>query len=273
MEYQQVTIPCLEHKKDLIIAELSQIGFEGFWEDGQLVNAYIAKDEFNEKSLYDLLGTYGMENSYSLSDLEDKNWNAEWESNFDPVKIGDSVLIRADFHPANSEVKHEIVINPEMSFGTGHHETTSLMIRLMLELNFKNKVVLDLGSGTSVLAILAKKLGASTVVAVENDPGSVKNCRDNVRKNKLPDIQVFEGSVDVAPQLNYDIVLSNITKNINQSLLPTCIKLLKSEGQLLISGFLNFDAEEMKGFSENLGTSHQKTIEDNRWQGMMFTKK
>lgn len=272
MEYQQVSIPCLDHKKEQVIAELVQIGFEGFWEEGQLINAYIEKDSFNEKSLYDVLANYSMENSYSLSMLEDKNWNEEWESNFDPVQIDDKVLIRADFHPANPTIEHEIVINPEMSFGTGHHETTSLMIKMMLSLNFKDKQVLDMGSGTGVLAILAKKMGAARVVAVENDAGSVVNCRDNVKRNKYPEIEVIEGSVEEAPVLKYDIILSNITKNINMGLLPSCVELLKDSGDLLISGFLNFDADEMQSFCTSLGTFHKQTLDDNRWQGMHFTK-
>lgn len=265
-----MSIPCLEDKIEIITAELNQLGFEGFWEEGSMINAFIAQDDFKEKSLYDMLGKYKMENHYSIKVLEDKNWNETWESNFDPVQIDNQVMIRASFHPPATSAEHEIIINPEMSFGTGHHETTELMIRLMLGIDFSRKTVLDLGSGTGVLAILASKMGAKTNVAIENDPGSVQNCRDNVIQNNCSNIEVIEGSIEQSPKLKYDIVLSNITKNINKSLLPSCVELLAPQGYLVISGFLDFDRDEMVQFCEGLGLVHEQTIELNKWQAALM---
>jgi ribosomal protein L11 methyltransferase len=273
MENLQITIPCLSEKIDIIIAELALLEYSGFWEDGQLINAYISKADFVEKQLYDMLAAYGMENSYSIVALEDKNWNLEWESNFDPVEIEDKVRIRASFHPSQDQFDHEITINPQMSFGTGHHETTALMIRLMLPLTFISKSVIDLGSGTGVLAILAKQMGALNVVAIENDAGSVVNCRENVLTNGCDMIEVIEGSIENAPEALYDVILSNITKNINKTLLPKCLNILKPKGLLLISGFLAFDKEEMIQYCESLSCRHLQTIEQNRWQAMLFEKK
>jgi len=272
MEYIQANIPCLEEKKEIITAELEQIGYEGFWEEGQKINAFIEREKLDEKLLYDTLAKYGMENSYSLSDLEDRNWNQEWESNFNPVQIDQHVLIRASFHEPLEGIAHEIVINPEMSFGTGHHETTELMVRMMLQMDFKDKVVLDMGSGTGVLAILASQLSAEKVVAIENHKGSVANCIDNVAINQISNVEVIEGSIDACPQQSFDIILSNITKNINQSLLPACVNMLAESGYLLISGFLDFDKQEMRQYCEALGLEFVQDMEINKWQGMLFVK-
>jgi ribosomal protein L11 methyltransferase len=272
MEYVQISIPCLDGKKDIVIAELTTIGYSGFWEEGQLINAYIDKAIFVEKELYNLLGNYSMENNYSISNLEEKNWNSEWESNFQPVSIENKVHIRADFHDRKSEFEYEITINPQMSFGTGHHETTALMVQLMLKINFKEANVLDMGSGTGILAILAVKLGAKHAIAIENDPGSAINCKENITSNKCANIEVIEGSIEASPTKSYDVVLSNITKNINKSILPKCVKLTKQKGLLLISGFLNFDEDEMRTYCESLSCRHIKTIEKNRWQAMLFER-
>jgi len=267
-----VRIPCFDEMKEVLLAELEELGSEGNWDKGNEIEAYFAKTDFVEKSLYDMLSKYQLENSYHISELEDKNWNEDWEKSYEPVRIDDDVLIRATFHESEDSFKHEIVVNPRMSFGTGHHGTTRLMIQMMLSCDFENKSVLDMGSGTGILSFLASKLGASEVVGIDNDTNAVENAIDNIKYNGCQNVRFFEGSFDAIPAKEFDIILSNITRNINKVLLPHLVDRLLIGGTLVLAGFLNFDLREMVEYCEELGTELIKNANEGEWESIIVRK-
>ena len=179
--YYQIKILCPEEAQETLIAELLTLDFESFWQDDDSFSAYIDQKNFDEKSLKKTLTKHldSKSKNYDITVLEDKNWNEEWEKNFEPVFIDDQVVVRADFHKIDKAYPYEIKINPKMSFGTGHHETTSLMIKSQLNIDHSGKSVLDVGTGTGILSIMAEKLGADRVVSTDIDEWSIKNCQEN----------------------------------------------------------------------------------------------
>ncbi|MDE3254265.1 MAG: 50S ribosomal protein L11 methyltransferase, partial [Bacteroidota bacterium] len=179
--YCEIQIKALPDLQENLIAELSQIGFDGFEESADQLTAYIDLEHFEEKELNIILNKYDLK--YSKSILNKQNWNQLWESNFEPVQVDDFVGVRADFHPPFVDVQHELIITPKMSFGTGHHATTYLVMQLMRDLDFTGARVFDFGTGTGILAILAEKLGASRVLAVDNDDWCIRNAAENILVN------------------------------------------------------------------------------------------
>ena len=200
-------------QKEILIALLSEMSYEGFEEEGDVLRAYVSSASYNEYDLKNLLHTQQL--SFSITVLENKNWNQFWESNFHPVTIDHPVTnkpwvgIRAEFHDPLSNVEHEIIITPRMSFGTGHHATTFLMIQMMGELDFKEKSVLDFGTGTGILSILAERLGAKRIAAMDNDFQSIKNATENFISNDCKKIEITQAS-SAKGNSQYDIIISNI---------------------------------------------------------------
>lgn len=230
---------------EILIAELAEVGFDSFTEDGDAILAYIPKNEFDRKSL-DSLNIFqndSIEISYDCQEMPDINWNEEWEKNFEPIVVEDKVLIRAEFHEPQPEM-HEIVIQPKMSFGTGHHPTTYLMLRQMLQMDFAGKTVLDMGCGTSVLAIFAKQQGAEKVLAIDIDEWSVENSRENAARNRA-EIEIQQGTAENLGTEKFDIILANINRNILISDIPAYTRVLNSGGQLLLSGICYFDEADI----------------------------
>ena len=272
MSTLQFQILCPDHLKEPVMAFLEPLGFEGFWDNGDTILAYVPQDIFNHKSFYDTLSKFDLENNYSYHVLEEKNWNEEWEKNFDPIVINDQVYIYASFHP-QLDYPYQIKINPKMSFGTGHHATTRLSAILLLHLDVSKKTVLDMGCGTGVLAILANQMGAQYVQAIDNDQWSYENAMDNVAENKCKDVIVSLGSIEAIENRTFDIVISNITKNINLGLLPSLAQKVSPNGYLILSGFLDFDLNEMQTAAEHLGFKEVKTIAENTWQGLCMQKR
>ena len=272
MKYLEVNIHCPEEQKEILIALLSDAGFEGFWEESYLLKCYIEEGQFSKKSLYTLLSSFHLENAFQVRPMEDKNWNATWEENFDPVWVDDRLSIRAPFHEPMGTT-HEILVEPNMTFGTGHHETTFLMMEMMLTADFHGKQVLDMGSGTGILSILAEKLGADDVIGIDNQPGSQENAEKNAKYNGSKNVKFHEASLDVLkPEDEFDCILSNITKNINMSLLPDLMNHLKPNGFLMLAGFLNFDLEEMNDFIIGLGGTVKKSLSKKEWECLMYQK-
>ncbi len=271
-EYTEVTIPLLDDIKDIVNAELINLGYEGTWDKGNELVAYIQTAQFEHKKLYDMLGKYSRENSFSYTRIENKNWNEEWEKNYDPIWIDDRVYVRSPFHKGNKEVKHEIVIQPKMSFGTGHHETTQLMMEMMLTSDLQNKLVLDMGTGTGVLSFFASQLGADSVIGIDIDQNSVENARDNVKYNKCTNVSFLNGSEEAIPSQKFDVVLSNITKNINMGLLPHLAKHVSNNGLLILAGFLNFDLKEIDNLVSGLGFKVTRSNSKGDWECLLYTK-
>jgi ribosomal protein L11 methyltransferase len=268
--YLEVTIPVLDELKEIVSAELVDLGYEGFWEDGSSIKAYVQSSSFEHKLLYDTLAKYGMENSFSYAEMPDQNWNETWEKNYDPILVDDVVFVRSPFHTPNSSVDYEVVIQPQMSFGTGHHETTQLMIEMMLTESFKGSTVLDMGTGTGVLAMLSSLLGATDVVGIDYDQNSVDNAKENLKYNEVNNVSFLYGSHEAIPSRDFDIILSNITKNINVGLLPHLVKRLSTDGYIILAGFLNFDLKEVDSIATDLGLTIVRNVSKGDWECLLY---
>lgn len=232
-----------EPATEILIAELGYAGFESFVENDKGVIAYIQKEEFRKDILDDIfiLSNKEFKITYKKEEIAQVNWNAEWEKNFNPILIDNTVYIRAPFHQKKQNIKYDIVIEPKMSFGTGHHQTTHMMVKHLLQLDFKNKTVLDMGCGTGVLAIIAEKLGAKQIEAIDIDNWCYLNSIENVARNTCKKINVFEGEASLLINKKYDVIIANINRNILLDDIKTYTNSLNENGILLLSGFYQED--------------------------------
>ena len=242
--------PLTAAQSELLIATLDLLGYEGFEESVGELRAYIPSTQFELVLINELASRYAV--SFRLNELQPTNWNQQWESNFDPVTIGSFLHIRASFHPSVSHTIHEIVITPKMSFGTGHHATTRLMATEMSKLQWAQKSVFDFGTGTGILAILAEKLGAAKVTAIDNDTWSIENATENIIANQCSHVQLAL-SDQLPEQGKYDFVLANINTFIIKQYLPSLTTMLAPEGQLLLSGLLVEDITALISSCDVLG--------------------
>ncbi|MGZ3901715.1 MAG: 50S ribosomal protein L11 methyltransferase, partial [Bacteroidia bacterium] len=250
---------------EILVAMISDMGFESFDYSENGFTAYITEDQQSQVNLYELVFddfTY----KYTIEKIAKTNWNSEWEKNFEPVVVDDLLCIRAPFHEHNKNVKHEIIIMPKMSFGTGHHQTTQLMCAAMFENDFKNKRVLDMGCGTGVLAILAKLLGAKDILAIDIDEWSVENSFENCAVNKAENIVVRKGDVDLLPgENNFDFIIANINKNILKAHIPSYSSKLNPGGDLFLSGFFTTDVEELSETAKFHGLNVKHYYSKDEW--------
>ncbi len=251
---------------DVLISQLGEKGFESFAETETGPVAYISEKEWHPQILKDvpILNHTDVEISWSSKKIEQQNWNAEWEKNFQPIKVGDRCMVRAPFH--NSEnTEFDIVIEPKMSFGTGHHETTHMMLQHGLDTDFDGKSVLDMGCGTGVLAILAKMKGAESVDAIDIDEWCYLNTLENVERNNCPDIRVFQGDKELLSHKKYDIILANINRNTLLEDIPTYSDCLNDQGMLFLSGFYLEDLDAISSKCGANGLEFEKKLEKNNW--------
>ncbi len=254
---------------DLLIAELSEIGYEGFLEEEQRLTTYIVQSDFNLEVLSSLASRLSV--SFTMGDIADQNWNALWESSFQPVIFSEKLAIRASFHDPVPTVENEIIITPKMSFGTGHHATTYLMVKAMYDIELTGKSILDFGTGTGILAILAKQRGADTILAIDNDEWSIENARENAACNQVSDINVQLASAPPANQ-TFDVILANINRHILLQYADELINGLRKGGVLLLSGILTEDREVIVDrFSEKLGQPVAEEIRNN-WMTIRFER-
>jgi ribosomal protein L11 methyltransferase len=260
--------PIDQQTMELLVARLAEIGYDGFMEEEQTLKAYINASLFDAPLVDHLKAELGF--TYSISLIREENWNAIWESSFEPVIIDDYVAIRADFHKVVKNVEHEIVITPKMSFGTGHHATTFLVICEMRKWDWCNKDVLDFGTGTGILAILAAKSGASSVLAIDNDPWSFENATENIARNKAGNIHLVLGG-EIPPHTGFDIIIANINRHILLEHAQTLCKSLNKGGTLLLSGILREDLEQIESAFAVLGKPVRVT-EKNNWLLISFMK-
>jgi ribosomal protein L11 methyltransferase len=266
-DYCELTFPADESMHDVLIAELSAIGYDGFEEAPGVLKAYIPEPHFVKSELNILISKYNLK--YSQSIIKKQNWNTVWESNFEPVQVDDFVGIRAAFHPAFTDVQHEIIITPKMSFGTGHHATTYMVMNLMEELDCKGKSVFDFGTGTGILAILAEKLGARQVLAVDNDDWCIENASENILINECQFIDIQKNS-EVKSNQQFDIILANINRNIILNNIDELRKAMAPGAQLLLSGLLKEDEEDITAICLALGLQRKKTLDRNGWIALWF---
>jgi ribosomal protein L11 methyltransferase len=269
MNYTEIHIESLTPElKEILVSLLADRNFESFaGEDDELL-AYIPSEHFSREQVEKVCGQFGL--NFVVKEIAGRNWNEEWEKNFEPVLIAGKCYIRAPFHPSRPEYPFEIVIEPKMSFGTAHHETTSMMIETMLDMNFQDKKVLDMGSGTGILAILASMMGAREVDAIDNDEWAFSNAKENVNRNDAGRITVKMGDVDAA-RSGYDVILANINRNVLTSQIPEYSRKMKS-GELVMSGFYEEDIPVIKFSATSHGFTFDSMLTKNRWVALRFVK-
>ena len=262
----------VEPWNEILMAELIEQGFDSFTENPDGILAYIQAELLNEEELKNqwLLNHDEVKISYTYKEMPNINWNEEWEKNFQPINVEDKVLIRAEFHESQG-LEEEIIIQPKMSFGTGHHATTYLMIQQMMDMDFQGKKVLDMGCGTSVLAIYAKKKGASDVLGIDIDEWAVENSRENAERNNTP-MRVELGTADNLGQEKFDIILANINRNILISDIPRYVEVLEPGGSLLLSGLCFFDVDDILQVCKEQNLQLQKKLQREEWVSLLLTK-
>lgn len=259
---------------DLLITELAEMGFESFAETEEGFLAYIPSEQFSEALLAPVQGfaeDLGRVN-VSRKLIPGQNWNAEWEKGFLPVLVSGRCLVRAPFHPPVPGVELELIIQPQQSFGTGHHPTTRLMAEKLLTMRLDGRYVLDMGCGTGLLAILASKLGAAGVVAIDIEENSVENARENVLRNEARGVSVNLGTENAIAGRKFDVVLANINKNVLLNALPAYVDALKPGGELLLSGFFHTDVEAFRQPAMQNGLQLLATETDGEWALLHFTR-
>lgn len=259
---------------DILMAELGQIGYESFVETDEGLSAYITETDFDAVKLQQVIDDYQNLTpiTFEYEQLETKNWNEEWERNYQPIEVAGQIRVRASYHTPDPAFKYDIVIDPKMSFGTGHHETTTLVMEQQLSLDHQDKSLLDVGSGTGILAILAEMLGANRLTAFDIEEWAYLNAVENALLNGCKHITVFQGTIEDCPADTYDIVLANINRNILLREIPIYVQFLKAGGTLMVSGFYEFDIADIvqKAQEVNLKLVAQKTL--NQWAVLRFEK-
>ena len=258
---------------EILIAELGHVGFESFVENDNGVTAYIQKQEWNSNILDDLyiLGSAEFKIKFSYHEVIQTNWNKEWEKNFNPIQVDGQVSVRAPFHE-NPSLKYDIVIEPKMSFGTGHHETTHMMIQHLLALDLENKKVLDMGCGTGILAIFSEMKGAQPTEAIDIDSWCYQNSIENVQRNGCKHITVLEGDSSLLKGEKYDVIIANINRNILLSDMKIYTDCLHQEGILLLSGFYKDDIAIIESEVVKHGLVFDKMIQRNSWVALKYLK-
>ena len=256
---------------EILIAQLGYAGFESFVENEEGVKAYIQKDEWRENVLDEIqiLASEEFQFEFNFSEIEQVNWNAEWEKNFDSIEVDGRCIVRAPFHP-EANLEFEIVIEPKMSFGTGHHETTFMMLQHILENDFNGKTVLDMGCGTAVLAILAEMRGASKLDAIDIDPWCFENSVENIERNKSKNISVELGDAALLSGRKYNTIIANINRNILLNDMETYRSCLEEGGSLYLSGFYKEDLPLITDCCNKLGLTFVDNKERHNWVAAKF---
>jgi len=265
----QIKIPVTDAAiNDLLIAQLSELGYDGFEENDGYLLAFCNEDIFDEAALQDMLAEHGL--GFEKTTIAPQNWNEIWESSFEPVVLDNFVGVRAGFHQPIKDVAHEIVITPKMSFGTGHHATTWLVMEQMQALDFKGKSVFDFGTGTGILAILAQKLGAGNIAAIDIDEWSITNAVENFATNGCAGIHLQQAETPEAIAGDFDVILANINKNILLQYIPALAKKLNEGGYLLLSGLLAEDEQDILLKTAESSLNHINTTARDKWISILL---
>lgn len=274
MDYLEFKIKCLDQFREILIAELSTIGFDSFLETEEGIDAYTLESDFDRDAFNEVIAQYQEDAEISLEEdiMPRVNWNEEWEKNYDPIEVDDLVYVRASFHASKPGFKHEIVINPKMSFGTGHHATTFQMLRHQGEIDHQHKSVLDVGSGTGILAVMAHLLGAEKVEAFDIDDWCVENGNENFELNGLSTRMDLGTIREVNPQGKFDIVLANINKNVLLDELGIYAGLLQKDGFLLLSGFYTEDILELNDLAQSFDFELVSQQSKDNWAALILRK-
>lgn len=272
--YQVYSIESSPETSEILIAFLGQLPFDSFQETETGLEAYVSKDE-DQRVIIEKLEELQTQFNFTFQshEMAPQNWNAVWESNFQPILIGDFCVIRADFHDAFPNVEHEIIINPKMAFGTGHHATTFMVVELMKGLDFSGTKILDYGCGTGILAILAAQLGAKEIEAVDIEIESYENTIENAQINGINHIKAIHGTLNDINTTGFDIILANINRNVILDSLPTLYGQLRENGKLIVSGFIERDLPILLKTATNQGFFPLKTKQKDTWVSIIFERK
>ncbi|HSH18910.1 MAG TPA: 50S ribosomal protein L11 methyltransferase [Draconibacterium sp.] len=279
MDYFKINIeiiPFEEWMRDVLAAQLGKIGFDSFLETDTGIEAFIPTADFNETDLKFVLSSFQDDFKFNTEKelIKSQNWNEEWEKNyFKPLLINNECLIRAPFHTDYPKAKYQIIIEPNMAFGTGNHETTSMMVETILENEMKNKLVLDMGCGTGILGILASMRGAGKVTAIDIDEWSFKGAGENALLNNIGNMMVKQGDANLLGNEKFDIILANIHKNVLINDMPSYASVLLPGGLLVMSGFYTEDISDIKSKAEKLGLKGKGLKTKNNWVAYAFEKK
>lgn len=268
MDYIQLSLEIKpEAARDIVTAELADYGFESFSEEGNILFGYIPHKNFSMDEVRKLPFFVNKQIKVGMMVrlIKAQNWNALWESNFEPVRIGTFCYIRAPFHKSARGITHQIIIEPKMSFGTGHHETTSLMVEMLATMDLEGKTVLDMGCGTGVLAILAKKMGASEVTAIDNDEWAYNNAVENMARNKVKKVVVKQGDSALLTGQKFDIIIANINRNVLLADIPVYAASLNKGGILMMSGFYSEDLNMIKERCKQFKFKFERSLTKNNW--------
>lgn len=270
LEFNFQTEPCTETVNDVLSAVLADAGFDSFVENNTSITAYIPAALYDEQTLKAAIAYFPIENTkiqYTFLEAEDKDWNEEWEKNFfQPIIIDDRCVIHSTFHNNIPQMEYDILINPQMAFGTGHHETTSLIISELLNSDLTDKSVLDMGCGTSILAILARLRGAKPITAIDIDTWCVENSKENIELNKVSDITVLLGDAAIINDRGpFDIVIANINRNILLNDMKYYVARMNPGAEIYMSGFYVEDIPMIKEEAEKLGLTFEHYKEKNNW--------
>lgn len=281
MQYTEVNFtvtPTSETANDIIAALTVGLGFESYVESPQGTVGYIPTHQYNEQAISEALDDFPMENttiSFTAQEMEDKNWNEEWEKNFfEPIVVDNRCVIHSTFHKDYPKATYDIIINPQMAFGTGHHQTTRLIISYLLDTDLEGKTVLDMGCGTSILAILASMRGAATLTAIDIDEWCVNNSIDNLALNKIDNIKVFQGDASsLASEGPFDTIIANINRNILLADMQYYVARMKEGAEIYFSGFYETDLPMIQAEAERLGLRYLSHRVENEWTAAQFIKK
>ena len=267
------TAPSSDIQHDMLTTMLADIGFDSFMEDEHSLKAYCSAENRDDTAVENLLSDQAFFDIHLLNveEMPDKDWNELWEASYQPVVVNERCRVRAPFHEPDPSFEFDLVIEPKMSFGTANHETTAQIIQLMLETDFQGKEVLDMGSGTAVLAILAKKLGAARTVAIDNDEWAYHNAFTNCELNDISDIEIVLGDA-LAIQGQYDVVLANINRNILLRDMHYYVDAMRENAHIFFSGFYTEDLDSIKTEAERLGLRYCRHLSRNNWVAAEFMK-
>jgi ribosomal protein L11 methyltransferase len=277
MDYIELIVDLSPKKPwtDILIGELADLGFESFTEEGDKLQAYISVDEYKKEEVNLFLNEFKKKN-LTLNTKEkvipSQNWNKTWEADFEPVKIENKLLIRAPFHEIESGFEEVIEIQPQMSFGTGHHQTTYLLSKVLFDIDLIDKTVLDVGTGTGILGILASKKGAKSIIGTDIESGACENALENIARNDVLNFSIIVGDLNVVPNDKFDVIIANINKNVLKAHLKGYADRSKKGTILLISGFFETDVPELIEFAEKSEFIHDKTHLHESWAVIQFKR-
>ena len=271
MDFVTIKVVCSQELTDYLIAELFQLGFDSFQELNDGFEGSCETASFDEGNVNQVLSPFS-NLSFQIEKQNKVNWNEEWEKDYDPVIIKDRCLVRASFHAARPEFEYEIIVTPKMSFGTGHHATTFQLLSYQMQLDHQGKRVLDVGTGTGILSIMAQKRGASLIVATDTDSWCIENSRKNFELNGIRVAKLFKGEIENLPDSNFDIIMANINKNVLLTQMSVYVEKLTTGGRLLISGFYEEDMDDLKVVAGSHSLKPSGFTTRDNWVMLVFYK-